>query len=465
MLLDSRNSPTVCADPFARLFPLPLSTVEAYMLADTTVAYPMSIDMTIHFDGRIERAAFEAGMAVALERAPLFRSIIETDPRHEPRWVLSEQPVKVDWAPCGKPHGADYETWFDLAKETPLRVYVREGREHSTVLLHFHHAAADGLGACGFIEDFLVGYANACSHDASLTLRPLEPERLLMREGAGAAGNRSVYRGLVDTLIGIREGIRFFCQRPRTLAPPLPPSEDPIAARRQVGYVSEVCPDGVAVGLRTAAAEARVTVNDLMLRDLFLTLRDWSTRQEGKSGNPHLRILMPQNLRERDDQATPAANMLGFAFITRRARRCEAPQTLLQSIHEETDAILRLQLSRYFLGSIASIRAASLLPFLLSRPLCFAGAVMTNIGNPQRRFVTRFPRSGDGLRIGNLIFTGVTGVPPLRPRTAAAFGITAQGRTYSVSLKCDPYAFSRKETQDLLSAFIARLAATAGGAP
>ena len=202
-------------------------------------------------------------------------------------------------------------------------------------------------------------------------------------------------------------------------------------------------------------------MNDLLLRDLFLTLNRWNCECGQQAGRRNLRILMPQNLRERVDRFLPPANLVGFAFVTRNARECADPAALVRSIHEETKAVRHGQLSRYFLGGLGAIESAGLLQRLLRSRICFATAVLTNLGDPLRRFSTKFPRVDGALQVGNLVFERVEGVPPLRPGTHAAFCIYKSDQTLSLSLKTDSYLFSPSDTDRLLQMFDAQLATTA----
>jgi hypothetical protein len=218
-------------------------------------------------------------------------------------------------------------------------------------------------------------------------------------------------------------------------------------------------------GLRRFATDRGATVNDVLLRDLFVTLRGWNAQHGDLRDRANLRLLMPQNLRDREDRGMPAANLMSFAFVTRRADRCDNPDSLLQSIHEETTAIRRGKLSLYFLGSLASLQSAGLLPWLLRREMCFSTVVLTNLGDSTRRFSTRFPRTADGLVVGNLIYEGVDAVPPLRPLTRAAFAIRNNPHTLTISLKTDARLFSSTDTEQLLAQYVEQLLTTAKSAP
>lgn len=453
-------------DEIDRLFPLPLSAFETFMVDDTTVDYPMMCDMAIEFKGRIDRAGFDAALAVALARAPLFRSLLEYDAKGKPQWVLVDHPPRVSWADYDVPFEDDYDVFVDLTRELSFRVYVRVGDENSRIMFHFHHACSDGLGAYALADDFLSAYHNAMTPDAPIELRPLKPELLLNRNNSEDKTIKG-FRKLYDAWIGIREGIRFFLQKPLLLKPRTPdPNLTPHdykskvqRVRKQRSYIYELCPEDVAVALRKVAADNQCSLNDILLRDLYLTLAEW----DKNSGRKELRILMPQSLRNKEEEALPPTNRVGFAFLTRRADWRNRPRDLLKSLQEETNFIVEGKLSRYFVDGLKTMQQTGLLKKLLRSSTVFCTAVLTNLGNPQRRFNPNLIREGTGMIVGNLYFDAMTGMPCLRNNTAAAFCISGYGQSIIVNLKCDSYAFSREETEALLGCYLKQLAATARG--
>ena len=266
MTLTTADTSSSIEREMERLFPLPLTMMEAFMLADATPDYPMMCDVEMQFTGRIERRAFDEAVAVAMRRAPIFRSVVERDAKGRPQWSLTDRTPLVDWRPWGAPFGEEYDTLIDIERELPMRLYVREGAERSTVVMHLHHSGADGLGCFAFAEDFLAAYANASSPAPVVELRPFDPARLLTRGVASIAPSKG-WQVVVDGWIGLREAIRFFWQRPQPLAPRSSVGANdasqlrPCAQRQQVGYIYQTCPDDVAAGLRSLAAERQVTLN------------------------------------------------------------------------------------------------------------------------------------------------------------------------------------------------------------
>jgi hypothetical protein len=461
------------------VFPLPLTPMEAFLVADTRAGYPMMADIELHFGGALERDLFETALDAALARNPLFRSLLGRDPRLGQVWLPTAQMPLIDWAPLGAPLGERYDATLDLTAQIGLRIWVRQGADRTTVLLHFHHACADALGTFAFVEDLLAEYAMLCPGGQMVARRPLVPARL-QRRGLASIPPRNWYQQIFDLFFGAREALRFFLQGPMPIAGGAPPavSGSPAggASPENRGLPAEnagpTAPREMltrALGpeltsqLRAVASATEVTVNDLLLCDMFVTVRRWNVEHGQAEGRTRLRILMPQNLREPEDVATPASNIMSFAFLTRRSDRCEDSLALRKSVHRETEAIRRYRLSAYFLGSLATALAAGVLDKLLASRFCFSTVVLSNFGVPTRRFVAEFPRTAEGLVVGNTVFCGVTGVPPTRPGTRAAFAVVNSAHDLTISLKCDPRHFGPIDAARLLDEYVNQVAATARG--
>jgi len=453
------------------LYPLPITALEAYLLADARPGYTMMCDLECHFTGRLDRAAFEFGLTYAVARAPLFRSRIELRKGQPWAWIGSAQRPRVEWS-ANPPAAWWYDQPLDLTQEIGLRVWVQAGDSESRVLLHFHHACSDAIGGCGFFEDLLAGYAAAIGTTPVVAPRPLDPTRLLRRGDPGTAG-RPLLQRVLDQFIGSWEGYKFFFDNPLPLAaspsrsagpaPLLPPDPlDPTPAAHY--YQSRTISKEIMGGLKRAATRAEATVNDVLLRDMFLTLRGWNA--EAGEAPPHrrLRILMPQNLRTSADEAMSAANLIAFALPSRRVSACEQPERLLHSLLPETRAIREQQTSRYTTGNLASLCAMGALHLALRSDLCFATVILTNVGNTLRRFVTKFPTSEKGLVVGDVVFTGITGVPCLRPLTRAAICIFSSDRELTFCIKADPARIAPEDSQRLLNGYVQQLVRTAEAA-
>jgi hypothetical protein len=441
------------------VFPLPLTPMEAFLHLDGRAGYPMMTDIQLEFDGALDPSTFERALATAINRNPLYRCLVGHDSRLGRVWIPTDEVPSIDWAPLGTPLGEQYDSTVDLTKQIGLRIWVRQTGNRTTVLLHSHHACADALGTFSFVEDLLAAYASLCPGAEPIALRPLEPERLLKR-GLASIPKRKWYHHPFDLMFGVREGLSFFLRAPAPLASPNSATAELPASRSEM--LTRSLGSEMTAGLRAAAATAGATVNDLLLCDLFVTLRRWNAARGQSKG--WLRILMPQNLRESEDRATPTANIMSFAFLTRRANHCDAAATLLPALCTETKVIRRDRLSVFFLGSLAAALAAGVLEKLLASKICFSTAVLSNFGVPARRFVAQFPQTAEGLIIGNVVFRSLVGVPPLRPGTRAAFAVVGSADDLTFTVKCDPQYFGPIDAARLLDEYVGQVAATAAGA-
>ncbi len=441
------------------LFPLPLSAVEKFMVADARPHYPMMCDVELQLQGTVRRDTFDEALAFAIARAPLFRSVLSDNKKNGLSWQLTDRLPPVDWDTYGSPCSTNYDDLIDLRTDPGLRIYVRSGEERSTILLHFHHAACDGLGAFVFAEDLLTAYHNATPGVTHVKPRKWEPERLRNR-CTSALENPGLWRGLYDVQCGIRGAANFFLERPLPMTAGKP-SLAKNATRLQNGLITMAVDADATRALRTWTAAQKVTLNDVLLRDLFVALHRWMTEQGMTIGSRRLRILMPQSLRGRGDAAMPSTNDLGFAFLARKGPLIENPTALLDSLTPELAAIRKDNLSRHFIGGLELVDKLGLLPWLLNGSACFSTAVLTNFGNSWRRFQAKLPPGEGGLVAGNLIYDGLVGTPPCRPQTGAAFSVTTTSDRILLSVKHDPFHYSREESQELLRHYVEQVTRSA----
>jgi hypothetical protein len=167
----------------------------------------------------------------------------------------------------------------------------------------------------------------------------------------------------------------------------------------------------------------------------------WPERASG-----HHRIMVPVNLRTAEDACLPAANVVAMVNIDRRPQRWRDPARMLRVLHWELALVKRLRLGIIFVTLLAQLDTLfdSLRRFL-PRDRCQATCVASNLG---------------------VVLTGVSSelvervefYPPIRPLTAAAFGIATHDGQLTVSLHYDAAALTSAQAGELLAGFAARLA-------
>jgi hypothetical protein len=213
--------------------------------------------------------------------------------------------------------------------------------------------------------------------------------------------------------------------------------------------------------LRGLATRCEATLNDLLLRDLLVTVLEWNTRHRGGRPGRWLRIGLPQNLRPPRESHMPAASMMSYAFITRRSRDCLDPEALLASIRWETAVIKRWNLGLYFLGGVAfARRIPGALALSTAGRTCFATTVLTNLGDASRRFTAHFPRRAGRILVGDLVLENLIGIPPVRPKTHAVFSAFGYNGGLTLSVRCDPHVFHADDARRLLAQYVAQVERT-----
>lgn len=437
------------------------------MLLDDRPDYPMTFAIQARFRGIARRELFERAVAQAVVRHPLLRATVRWGPGRAAVWepAAPNRPW-IDWSDHEAPIDARRAARIDLRRQPGFRVWVRLGAETTTATFQTHHACCDGLGLLQVIGDVLAAYATACGQSVPGRLEEPDFSRLARRGEyrVDIPPHITRWRILRDTLA---EAGRWLFRRPVPLAVP----KGANGPRRNAegrgakdhsypGILGHTFDPQQTRRLRSAAQSQGVSINDLLLRDLFLVCYQWNARHGRIAPTQWLRINMPQSLRQRHHEDMPAANIMSQAFLTRQAGDCRDPERLLFGLCAETAAIKRWRLGLYFLGGLAlADRLPGALRFgmsLLGRS-CHATTVLTNIGEVARRFPCRLPRQDGRLVAGNLVLDSLVGMPPLRPGTRAGFGTGTYGGRLTVTVCGDFHALGPTELQELLDLYVDRI--------
>ncbi len=364
--MTSRGERRLFDSSAAAIFPLPLCAFEKYMFLDDRPDYPMTFALRLKLSGEINRPLFDSSFDEALSRNPLLCAVVEDSGRRGPVWTLAEElKPAVDWAPLGAAVGGPRGEHIDLRSEVGLRAWVRYDAGGADVTLQFHHACCDGGGALRFLGCLLAAYGMRVPPAAGCpTPWPSDPACLVGRArfAADDAARPKSRAGAICT--GQRDAARWLGRKPAPLCPDVVSDADiscrvgqaqrgPTTAATNDGGTAlrlshpTLCPDvpesasrGAAIpflemfrhvfeepetnDLLQAAARQGATVNDLLLRDVFLTLREWNAERSSPADDRWLRIAIPIKLKTRDDARMPAANGVSYNFLTRRESWCDA---------------------------------------------------------------------------------------------------------------------------------------------
>jgi hypothetical protein len=443
------------------LFPLPLTAFERYMLIDDRPDYPMVFFMEFDFSGEVDRRAFESALEEALVRNPLLCAHVEHG-RRGPRFVhAGEQRPPVDWDREGAPVRLANGEPIDLTREVGLRLWVRQSEGRATLTVQFHHACCDGIGAARFLGDLFAAYGIRTAVDGHGPQHmPVDYDSLQARGQFQIEPPEPVSLARV-VWSTVSEAVKWAARRPTPLA--IPPGSD-VATNRDAPYRNvefHQFDEHESRALRQLAKGKGVTVNDLLLRDLFQTMRDWNEEYlPGKAGK-WLQINMPQNLRQRGSEQMSAANKLGYAFLARRTRELDDAQALLDGIRWETGAVKQWSLGLFFISGLTwTLRIPGLCRWFVRSNRCFATALLSNLGEFDRWVSGVFPYDAGRLVLGNLRLETCRFVPPVRHLTHAAFVVATYAHRLGISLRCDPHRFPSGGVHDLLARYVQRIGQT-----
>lgn len=434
---------------------LPLTPFEEYMLCDDRPDYPMTGFFRLRFSGRLEAAALQEALRIAVARHPLTRAKVQRDRRQRPCWVADESyvPTLERWSADS---GHDYPAahYLDLSRGAGTRFWLVDRAGAHDLVAQMHHAYADALGMCRFIDDLLVAYARVAGLAADIDFRPLDPDRLPKRNQFGLTYWK-LLRMLPKQAVGLLGARQFFMRKSVTLAPPGMAGDLAASHHFPTSRTYDFDPEETS-RILAAAKRRKVTVNDLLARDLFLAIGTWRERHGVGKPDDWIRFSVPVNLRGPGDDQLSIANVVSLVFLDRKPHEFAAPQTLLESIQYEMQLIKRLQLGFTLIGSLIVARR---LPGGVQRVMpgdkCLSTCVFSNLGVIMTE--TPLPRRDGKLLLGDVTLEGLDFVTPLRPHTAIAFCPYTYAGRLSVMMHHDPRSLTEAQADDLLENYLEQI--------
>ena len=432
-----------------------LTPFERYMLADDQPEYPMVAVMELYFGGRLDVDLLRATLVPAFERHPLLVARIR-GAGSAAAWDTSqpwhvEDILQLGGEKASLP-GISATGHIDLFQSGGLKIQVSAHDNTTRIAIWLHHAAADGLGLMEFLTDWLGTYDRQFKQLPGELQRPQWTTEALVQRGRS--------RWIIAEPISRWQALRsFFVETTRwLLRRPSPLRLGSPSQRRQT-----VCPALMATTLsveetqqlRKCADESKVTVNDLLLRDLFVAIARWQGQGRLLKRRKWLRINVPTSLRLLDEAPLPACNVLGYVFLTHRESECLAPEKLLATVAREMAGVRRWNLGQFFLdGLVKAEQMPGVVRWFTSSQQCMATTVFSNLGDVRRFFRKVLDRKGRYYFVGNTPLTKILAAPPIRPGTHAVFLAATCADELTISLRAHPGKIAESEQAELLAMFM-----------
>lgn len=440
----------------SRLFPLPLAPFEEYMLLEDQPASPMNFHLRLRFQGHLQPEQFQSAAIVAAARHPLLGALLETTAQGQRQWIPAPQPgPAIQW--CTSPAAAalPHTPPFDLSREPGLRLWVSQGPHGSDLLIQLHHASCDGVGGMGFVRDLLLAYDQQHHRGTKQTLRLPAWDVSQLPQRASFGLERSTRKRWMQQPRGLTAARDFLYRTVASLGPSATSGDD----SRPSTYPT-TCSAALTLKesswLRRLTHQQAVTVNDLLLRDLLLTLNVWRERHEPAEQAEWLRVMVPVNLRTAAEQTLPAANVVSLVFLDRRVADLQRPTRLLRGIHNEMLIVKRERLALAFVLWLEAARGqlAAIVSDLAARG-SRATSLLTNLGTVLQN--VPLARDRGRLVVGDTVLENVELLAPRRMRTSAAFAAVHYAGRLNVTLHYDPRVLPPGLASVLLADFMRRL--------
>jgi hypothetical protein len=315
------------------------------------------------------------------------------------------------------------------------------------------------------IEDVLCAYHMAlCPEDREVTFRPLDSELLRGRMRFGLTWWRVLLRLPLEIWGGVVGIAMFLLLRPQHLVSPEQPTDEEANGPQLLDYPAHTFEADESNRLRDAARAAGATMNDLLLRDLLLTMQEWNATLDPRTDGRLLRVMIPMNLRIPADEAMPAANVVAMVNLDRWLRWYRNPSGLLRSISWETWFL------QYFRFALAFIRCITLLEkirggleYVTRTDRCYATTVLSNMGRVLAQ--APLPRHDGRLAAGGLLLVGVESAPPVRSFVATGLTCLYYCGRLTLVQNYDRHCFTPQAADQLMSLTVRRIlkSAESGG--
>ncbi|HIK93711.1 MAG TPA: hypothetical protein EYG03_17315 [Planctomycetes bacterium] len=438
------------------LFLLPLTTFERLVFFDDRPSAPWIVCLRLCFEGELDRDKAQEATQISLIRHPLLTSLVEQvgrdlvwQPASKELAEAKLQSVTVD----GTYPNLGY---MDIRRETGFRLFDSMNDGSSTLYFVFHHICLDGKGAFQFIGDWLIAYDRLCGLRSELPDFPKLDEQLLARRTFYGRDLWQRVKMIPHQSVGLLGAGEFAMHRPQPILPDAPTAgSDEAPEGFPPGIVHRFEPDELAA-LHSAGKDKGATVNDLLIRDVYLALNRWRIANDVNEPESWLRLMIPISVRSEFETEMPATNVVGSVFVDRRGRDCDDEKSLLEGICRQMHTIKRHELGFTFLWTLWLQRwLPGGLKKIVQGEKCLNSATFTNLG---RLFEDLpLPRRDGFLSSGNMELLSVDGTAPLRPKNYAAFAVFTYANRMSISMHYNATAIPRTSAELLLEMLVAAI--------
>lgn len=428
----------------------PLTDFEEYMFIDDRPSFPMDSFCRLVFSQRIDLTIFREAVIETERRHPFLRCRMIKQ-KFGSAW--KEREISPEIVSVKSAADESIESGFSFIKTLDLNVsgiryYIvdyEDPKPFSVLILQLHHTLCDGLGALGMIYDLLTLYSFRKGLIEKNPLLPLAPEALSQRGKYGWTVRR-YFQCFFDTMFTTYQHL---FRKPIPLFQAEPVSNDEIK-NYPCCRITELDQKATQAYFQKAKNKG-VTVNDLLIRDAFMTIKKWRSQNQC-SANGWNRMMMPVNMRREWHQNIPIANIVSSVFIDRDQRDLDLdPKDLLKSIHKETEWIKKCDQAYVFLLGLRLFRSVpGLIRFLSRQNSCGSTCVMTNLGKGPDQFPLSRDENGHYCW-GDLVLKSIDAFCPIRTQTQVAFCAFTYAGRLKLCLRYDHRQMTKEKADQFIN--------------
>ncbi len=447
------------------LFPLPLTPFETYMAMDNKPDYPSSTSTRFVFRGSIDREKFEQAFYQAAASEPAFYMRLNQN-KSRYFWtadVSTPLPLIFETSDVDFTQETTGEipfVSFDIIHQPGVFFRVIEGTNSIALDFRNHHCIGDGIGMNAFIGNWLDCYGQLIAPEPDWQPYKIDVNLFTDREKLFRQPDTRTFFQRVKAFLG--NVVPWLVKKPWEIknqpqTPPcLPITQEPKPEQIQLPIARWYVFSGEQLKkYREAAKKQNVSMNTFLIRDVFLTIRQWSELfSRSPQKNELFRVLMPRNLRNEHHAQLPCTDLVGYTFFDCTPQQCNYSSDFLKYIDDKTrhnsNVTLFLKALKLFL------RVPGFFRMIVSRK-CLCTAVISNVGRvnhimPQKRFLNSETISVPGLELVRLI-----GSPLCRPGTPVSMGISTCGDETTITFTIDVMHLNKISAETFVNTFFAQL--------
>jgi hypothetical protein len=420
----------------------PLTIFEEYMLRDDCVMHPMTFFLRADLKGPIQPGKFKSAFDEVVRRHPIFWSKITDKGRLGLVW--QPDPTRIPSLRVGTSNTVGecpLEGYIDLESQAGVQAFLDVGAATAELWVQFHHSCCDGMAAMELLSELIATYA-----------RQTAPSSVPQPTSLGAFPKSVCVYSMLSRWEKIKRLLRdlprvatFFSRR---LVRPTTDRETVATKIDHPAFVEArlaLTPTMLA-GLKHMHP-LPTTINDIVLRDVYLALGDLMQTLRWKKDNRWVRLAVALSHRQPGAASRGCRNNMGLAFLDRRLGKGQCKNRLLQGISHEMTRIKQNRLGYAMLRGLDWLkRVRKGLADVPKFRWSMATVVVSNLGVVLAP-LTHHNRVGtDDVSVSGLGF-----LAPIRSGTPIAFGVLTYADELTISMQYDKRIFDRDSATALLS--------------